>query len=225
MWQCVKCQEKNQQNFDICWNCGTTRDGTEDPSFPMAGDIDSGPDTGPMDIDSDPTDLAQTPLLKQAYDLTLDDFARYPVWVQCHLIDYDEPWYEETDEATFRPWTGAKPVDSQEATFLIRAIMTLANGSMLKGFVTPQSAERPLDIGTMQPTVLSQSGEQLALWDGACKRPEEERVRFYAGLGVEAKEVFPMRFSGEPGLAAGRVAGVILGLCCLKGFKDVEVYT
>jgi hypothetical protein len=225
MWHCVKCREKIQQNFDICWNCGTTRDGTENPSFRMADDIAPEPDGCPMDTAPDPADLAGTPVFKQAYDLTLDDFARYSVWVQCHLVDYDEPWYEETDEATFRPWTGTKPVDPQEATFLIRATMTLANGSKLNGFLTPQSAEQPLNLGTMQPMVFSESGEQLAFWDGAYKRSEEERVRFYAALGIGAKEIFPMSFSGEPGLAVGRVAGAIPGLCCLKDFRELEVYT
>jgi hypothetical protein len=73
--------------------------------------------------------------------------------------------------------------------------------------------------------VFSESGEQLPFWDGACKRPEEERVRFYAALGAGAKEAFPLSFAGEPGLAVGRVAGAIPGLCCLKGFTEVEVYT
>jgi hypothetical protein len=225
MWQCVKCCEKVQQNFDICWNCGATRDGTGNLTFRMGDDIPLGPDACPTDTESDAADLARTPLLKQAYDLTLDDFARYPVWVQCHLVDYDEPWYEETDEATFRSWAGTKPVDPQEATFLIRATMTLANGSKLNGFLTPQSAEQPLDLGTVQPMVFSEAGEQLAFWDGAYKRAEEDRVRFYAALGVGAKEIFPIFFSGEPGLAVGWVAGTIPGLCCLKDFKEVEVYT
>jgi hypothetical protein len=33
MWQCVKCREKVKDDFDVCWNCGTARDGTEDPEF------------------------------------------------------------------------------------------------------------------------------------------------------------------------------------------------
>jgi hypothetical protein len=46
------------------------------------------------------------PELKQFGDLTVDDFARCPAWISCHVQDYDEPWYDETDEETFRPWTG-----------------------------------------------------------------------------------------------------------------------
>src|SRR5438552_18214341 len=41
MWQCVKCREKVVESFDVCWKCGTSRDGTEDPTF--RAEIDSDP--------------------------------------------------------------------------------------------------------------------------------------------------------------------------------------
>jgi len=34
------------------------------------------------------------PLLRQFGDFTPADFEAHPVWVNCHVIDYDEPWYE-----------------------------------------------------------------------------------------------------------------------------------
>jgi hypothetical protein len=39
MWQCVKCREQLEDSFDVCWNCGTARDGTEDPAFRKADDL------------------------------------------------------------------------------------------------------------------------------------------------------------------------------------------
>lgn len=33
MWECKKCRERVEGSFEVCWNCGTTRDGVEDPSF------------------------------------------------------------------------------------------------------------------------------------------------------------------------------------------------
>lgn len=33
MWNCSKCKEKVDDEFEICWSCGTTRDGVEDPDF------------------------------------------------------------------------------------------------------------------------------------------------------------------------------------------------
>jgi hypothetical protein len=32
-----------------------------------------------------------------------DDLITHPVWVSCHSVDYDEPWYDGTNEETFRP--------------------------------------------------------------------------------------------------------------------------
>ena len=33
MWKCKKCGERVENAFAVCWNCGTSRDGVEDPSF------------------------------------------------------------------------------------------------------------------------------------------------------------------------------------------------
>lgn len=36
MWKCSKCGEDVEELFDVCWNCGTTSDGVEDPNFDKA---------------------------------------------------------------------------------------------------------------------------------------------------------------------------------------------
>lgn len=33
MWRCAKCGERIEESFDNCWNCGTSKDGVEDPEF------------------------------------------------------------------------------------------------------------------------------------------------------------------------------------------------
>lgn len=33
MWKCPSCQVSIEEPFEICWNCGTSKDGEEDPSF------------------------------------------------------------------------------------------------------------------------------------------------------------------------------------------------
>jgi predicted nucleic-acid-binding Zn-ribbon protein len=38
MWHCPKCREKIDDEFDVCWSCGTSRDGVEDPDFQRADD-------------------------------------------------------------------------------------------------------------------------------------------------------------------------------------------
>lgn len=39
MWQCVKCHEKHDDAFEVCWNCGTSSAGVEDPEFRKADEI------------------------------------------------------------------------------------------------------------------------------------------------------------------------------------------
>lgn len=38
MWSCPKCHSKVDDDFDVCWQCGTTADGVEDPQFVKADD-------------------------------------------------------------------------------------------------------------------------------------------------------------------------------------------
>jgi hypothetical protein len=37
------------------------------------------------------------PNLKQFGQLIPADLASHPVWVSCYGVDYDEPWYDETE--------------------------------------------------------------------------------------------------------------------------------
>jgi hypothetical protein len=49
MWTCPKCGTKVDPSFEVCWNCGTTADGVEDPNF-VAADAQP-PGTSPLDLD------------------------------------------------------------------------------------------------------------------------------------------------------------------------------
>ena len=44
MWNCPKCRAKVDDSFEICWSCGTSRDGEEDPAFARADDVGPAPD-------------------------------------------------------------------------------------------------------------------------------------------------------------------------------------
>ena len=73
MWNCPKCREKVDDSFDVCWSCGTTPDGVEDPSFVTADEAEP--------IEDNPVDL------KAGMDDPLDDFAQEP-WselVECYM--------------------------------------------------------------------------------------------------------------------------------------------
>src|SRR3954470_20149551 len=65
MWQCRKCRSKVDDSFEVCWSCGTTPDGIEDPSFVTADDADPIPDEEvPEGTDTDDplADFAGTPM-------------------------------------------------------------------------------------------------------------------------------------------------------------------
>ncbi len=48
MWTCPKCGTKVDPSLDVCWSCGTTPDGVEDPTFVSA---DAAPAQSPLDLD------------------------------------------------------------------------------------------------------------------------------------------------------------------------------
>ena len=41
MWACPKCAESLEDEFDICWQCGTDREGVEDEAFLAADDTEA----------------------------------------------------------------------------------------------------------------------------------------------------------------------------------------
>ena len=49
MWTCPKCGSHVDSSFDVCWNCGTTPEGVEDPTFIKADE--AGASESPVDLD------------------------------------------------------------------------------------------------------------------------------------------------------------------------------
>ncbi len=49
MWTCTKCGTKVDPSFEVCWQCGTTVDGVEDPTFTTADAPTV--DESPLDLD------------------------------------------------------------------------------------------------------------------------------------------------------------------------------
>ena len=65
MWRCPKCRSKVNDSFEVCWSCGTTPEGVEDPGFLTADDAE--PIEDPVagldpDMDDPLDDFAGTPL-------------------------------------------------------------------------------------------------------------------------------------------------------------------
>jgi hypothetical protein len=163
------------------------------------------------------------PVLKQFGDLVPADFAQHPVWIGCHTADYDEPWYDETDEETFRPWTGRLPAGPEEGMLLASAKLTTADGRVFVGFVTPQHQGEPLDLGLVQPALFLPSGERVQFWWGILEIADSTKQALYDELGASAEQVFPIRFAANQGLTTGQASGAIPGFCYLDG-DEVRIH-
>lgn len=154
------------------------------------------------------------PALKQFEDLTEDDFAQYPVWINCHVEDYEQPWYGQTNEATFRPWAGALPISPSQGMFAVRSTAHFRDGSIYPAVLTPAFEES--DLGAMQPYVFI-GKKQWGFWGGRPGISVGWRQRFYEASKKEPEEIFPIRVSAEAGLADGVTTCQVDGFYWLKG--------
>jgi len=65
MWRCPKCRSKVDDSFEVCWSCGTTADGIEDPNFVTSDETDPILDEKipeRTDVDDPLADFAGTPM-------------------------------------------------------------------------------------------------------------------------------------------------------------------
>jgi hypothetical protein len=65
MWRCPKCHSAVDDSFEVCWSCGTTADGVEDPDFVVADEAEPIPmESLPegADVDDPLAEFAGTPL-------------------------------------------------------------------------------------------------------------------------------------------------------------------
>ncbi len=166
--------------------------------------------------------MSKKPLLKQFGELTVQDFAQHPVWISVHGADEDEPWYEDCDEETFRPWEGALPISLDEGIVLVQATLTFADGTTVPGFITPQHDHRPLDLGIIQPQAFSPAGRH-DFWDGMFQRSGELRASFYRDFRKTDSQIFPLTFAATQGLASGQTTGKVEGFY-VKEKGRIRVY-
>lgn len=157
------------------------------------------------------------PEIKQFIDLRTEDFDRHPIWIGCYTADYDEPWYDDIDQESFRPWLGETPVSSDDGIFLIRATLELADGSNYPGFVTPAEGPEQKSIGLrlglgrlfgnsaadqsasliseMQPHIFVGQSPPFGFWGGMFGVSAESRRGLYDAVGKGTAKIFPIKFS------------------------------
>jgi hypothetical protein len=116
--------------------------------------------------------------------------------------DYDEEWFEGTDEQTFRPWSGDLPVDPSHGTYLVSAVGTFHNGRVVAAFLYPHDSH---EIGLLQPHVFV-GGRAFGFWGGILGTPQHTRDEFFELLGLQREEVFPIWIEASDQLARGVVS-------------------
>lgn len=162
------------------------------------------------------------PILKQFVDLRPHDFKQHPIWVNVHVLDYDEEWYEDTDEETFRPWLEGRPVGGNEM-YLVSASIRFADGTEFEGFVTPVDVFSGLrDFGSLQPHVFPSSGRSFGFWHGLFRYSDLE-LDFYECFAKSPDQVFPIQFQALPGLTSCIAAGEIPGFLSNPDGEKVEI--
>ena len=158
--------------------------------------------------------MSVTRIRRQVYDLTLDDLDRFPVWE----FALNEEGEEGQDEATVRPYEQNGPLDPSEGMFIVRAILTLSDGTQLKGYLTPP-VQGETGLGTFQPAIVVPAG-QVSFWCGTVVPSAAHIAQCYALLGkASPAQVFPLRFRSDVDLVIGPITGEVPGFLILEDFK------
>ena len=148
-----------------------------------------------------------TKIRRQVYELTLSDLSSSPAW-EFALDEEGEP---DQDEATVRPYPFTGSVDPSVGMLIVAARFWLADGTEMRGYLTPPSSD-DRSLGTIQPQIVTDGG-QVSFWLGRCP---PNKIRAYQLLGRDAESVFPIRFESAVPLLGGAVFGTVPGFLCLE---------
>jgi hypothetical protein len=155
---------------------------------------------------------------RQVYELTPSDLERFPVWE----FALDEEGEEGQDEATVRPYEPNGPLDPADGMFIVRASLTLSDGTRLKGYLTPP-VQGEMGLSTLQPAVVVPSG-QVSFWCGMIVPPPTHIAKSYTLLGkASPAQVFPLRFESDVSLVGGPIVGDVPGFLILEDFKTMRI--
>jgi hypothetical protein len=156
---------------------------------------------------------------KQIYDLTLCDLEAFPIWE----FNLDAAAKGSQDELTVRPYVAAGPLNPVDRMFAVRAVFTLADGSVRRGYLTPPGRADE-GVGVLQPIIVTEQG-QVRFWCGTSVPGPERLVRSYQLLGKESNELFPLLFESEVELAGGPIRGSIPGFLVMEDFQTRRTRT
>jgi len=115
------------------------------------------------------------------------------------------------------------PLNPADRMFVVRAVFTLADGSVKRGYLTPPGRADE-GVGVLQPIIVTEQG-QVRFWCGTSVPSLKRLARSYQLLGREAKEVFPLLFESEVELAGGPIRGSIPGFLVMEDFQTRRTRT
>lgn len=120
---------------------------------------------------------------KPVYDLAVADLEQRYAWE----FALDQEGEEGQDEVKGRPSTAHGPLDPSEGMFLVRTRLSLADGTQLKGYLTPP-IQRDASVGMLRPAVVpvtvgfrsgvacsipsKDTSQRIARASGSRRRPE-----------------------------------------------------
>ena len=156
---------------------------------------------------------------RQIHELTPRDLETYPIWE----FNLDETAKGGQDELTVRPCVASGPLDPADRMFVVRAVFTLADGSMKRGYVTPPG-RGDASVSALQPIIVTDQG-QVRFWCGTSVPGPTRLARSYQLLRKEASQIFPLLFESEVELAGGPVRGSVPGFLVMEDFQTRRTRT
>jgi hypothetical protein len=161
--------------------------------------------------------MSRDNIRKQVYELRPDDLDRHAVWE----FALDEEGEEGQDEATVRPYEPRGSLDPSDGMFVVRARLVLADGTQMRGYLTPP-VQGESDLGTLQPAIVTDGG-QVTFWCGTLAPEPTQIAAAYALLGKSVpSEIFPLRFKSDVDLVGGPVTGELPGFLVLEDFQTMR---
>ncbi len=149
------------------------------------------------------------PIFRNYDDIGPSELASFPVWVCCHLTDYDEPWYEDVDDEAYRAWTDTSPI-GKDTVAIVAASFRTNTGTLLHGFIETWGDSSGNTVLDLKPTIFDADGQRISFWHGATYQfgtdhLDDSIARFERLLGGPMADQFPVHVDVKP-----NVIGVVL---------------
>ncbi|WP_153556475.1 hypothetical protein [Roseimaritima sediminicola] len=167
------------------------------------------------------------PIFRNCDDIGPSELASFPVWVYCHLTDYDEPWYEDVDDEAYRAWTDDSPIGNDTVAIVAASFRTHA-GILLQGFIETWGDSTGNPVLDLKPTIFDADGHRIALWHGATYQFGTDHLddciaRFERLLGGSMPDHFPVRVEVKANVFGDALTDSLPGFASFSGPGETTV--